>query len=141
MSRFVEITHREDFSAAHRLFSAELSEEENRALYGPCYVLHGHNYGLEITVHGPLDERTGMVMDLNVLMQSMQREIIAVVDHVYLNEDVPFLDGVIPTAENLAVAFWDRIIPHVPDGVTLRRVAVIESRANRAEYAGPGPGQ
>lgn len=137
MSRIVEITHREDFSAAHKLESPELSEQENRELYGPCYVLHGHNYGLEVTVRGPLDPRTGMVMDLNVLMQSMRRELIEVIDHRYLNEDVEFLRGVIPTAENLAVAFWERIVPHVPAGVDLRRVAVIESVANRAEYAGP----
>lgn len=139
MSRFVEITHREDFSAAHRLLSPHLDEEANRSLYGPCFVLHGHNYGLEVTVRGPLDDRTGMVMDLNVLMQSMRREVIDVVDHVYLNEDVDFLRDVIPTAENLAIAFWERLTPHVPAGIELLRVAVIESRANRAEYTGSEP--
>ena len=117
MPNYVEITHREDFSSAHRLFSPDLDEEQNKALYGPCYVLHGHNYGLEITVRGPLDPDTGMVMDLNILMQAMKRELIDVVDHVYLNEDVDFLQGIIPTSENLAVAFWERMAPHVPDSI------------------------
>ena len=133
----VQITHREDFSAAHRLFTPELDEGANRALYGPCYVLHGHNYGLEVTVAGEVDPVTGMVMDLNVLMQVMQREVIAHVEHVYLNEDVEFLAGVVPTAENLAVAFWHRIAPHLPAQARLLRVCVIESRANRADYFGP----
>ncbi len=134
------ITHREEFAAAHRLLSPHLSEQENRALYGPCYSLHGHNYGVEVSVAGAIDERTGMVMDLNRLMVLMREELVREVDHKYLNEDVAFLRGRIPTAENLAVAFWERLAPHFASGpFGLRRVRVVESAVNWAEYVGKQP--
>lgn len=137
----VEITHREDFSAAHKLASSQLSEEENREIYGPCYCLHGHNYGFEATVRGPLDRRTGMVMNLTDLMRVMREEVWDHVDHKYLNEDVPFLDDLIPTAENLAIAFWDRIQQRASElePSELVCVRVIESQANSATYLGPTP--
>lgn len=135
----VEITHREDFSAAHKLSSDALSEEENLEIYGPCNCLHGHNYGFEASVRGPLDQRTGMVMNLTDLMRVMREEIWDHVDHKYLNEDVPFLDGVIPTAENLAIAFWDRIQARATELAPsiLVRVRIIESPVNSATYEGP----
>ncbi len=139
MSRpIVEITHAEEFAAAHQLVAAHLSEEENRALYGPCFTRHGHNYVVEVVVRGPLDGPTGMVMDLNVLMRMMREELLEHVDHKDLNVDVPFLAGIVPTAENLAIAFWERLAPRLAqvEGCQLARVGVIESRANRADYCG-----
>ena len=135
----VEISHREDFSAAHRLVSSALSEDENRSLFGPCFNLHGHNYGFEATVRGPLDERTGMVMNLTDLMRIMRERIYDHVDHKYLNEDVDFLQGMIPTAENLAIAFWQRIQACAAELAPsqLVRVRIIESEVNAASYAGP----
>jgi len=135
----VQITHREEFSAAHQLASPDLSEQENRDLYGPCYTMHGHNYGLEVTVEGPVDPATGMVMNLTVLMTLMRERIFDAVDHTCLNTDVPFLAGIIPTAENLAIAFWKRLEPHM-DGANrcrLYRVRIEESQANQVEYFGP----
>jgi len=111
----VEITRREEFSAAHRLHNPELSEEENRRLYGICNNPngHGHNYAVEVTVRGPIAASTGMVMDLNRLMILLREELISQVDHRHLNHDVPFLEGVIPTAENVAVAFWNVLEPRL----------------------------
>ncbi len=135
---YVEITRREEFSAAHRLHDPRLSDEENRRLYGPCNTDHGHNYVFEVTVRGPVP-RSGMVMDLNRLMLILREEIVSVVDHRHLNRDVPFLAGVIPTAENVAVAFWRRIEPSLSafEGVRLHRVRVCESRGNFVDYHGP----
>lgn len=136
----VEITRREEFSAAHRLHNPALSDAENRELYGVCNNAngHGHNYAFEVTVRGPVPDGTGMVMDLNRLMVLLRREIVDVVDHKHLNHDVPFLAGVIPTAENVAVAFWRRLAPHVArfDGARLHRIRVWESRANFVDYHG-----
>jgi len=134
----VLITHREEFAAAHKLADPQRTEEENRLLYGPCASLHGHNYGLEVSVEGAVDPSTGMVMDLNRLMELMRREVLREVDHRYLNEDVPFLRGKIPTAENLAIAFWERLVPHFASGTArLARIRIVESAANWAEYCGP----
>lgn len=136
----VEITRREEFSAAHRLHDPALSEEENRRLYGICNNPngHGHNYALEVTVRGPVP-RSGMVMDLNRLMALLREEVIAEVDHKHLNFDVPFLAGVIPTAENVAVALWDRIAPRIEEfeGCRLHRIRLYESRDNFVDYLGP----
>lgn len=137
----VEITRREEFSAAHRLHNPALSPEENRRLYGVCNNEHGHghNYAFEVTVRGPVPSGTGMVMDLNRLMVILREEIVSIVDHKHLNHDVPFLSGVIPTAENVAVTFWRRIEPHLRPfaGVRLVRVRVYESVQNFVDYRGP----
>ncbi len=137
----LEIVHRQEFSAAHRLHSEALSVEENREAFGPCEHVHGHNYVLEVAVRGPLDPRTGMVLDLNQLSKIVTGEIIELVDHRFLNEDVPFLQDVpVFTAENLAIAFWNRIAEH-EDGwgeARLHRVRVMESEANFVDYWGPG---
>jgi 6-pyruvoyltetrahydropterin/6-carboxytetrahydropterin synthase len=135
----VEITHVQEFSAAHRLVSEHLSDEENRALYGPCYTDHGHNYVVEVTVRGPVDPRTGMVMDLNRLSRIMSERVFQRVDHRHLNRDVPFLAGTITTAENVAVAFWRELEPALRafPGCKLYRIRLHESRANKVEYYGP----
>ncbi|MBL8863889.1 MAG: 6-carboxytetrahydropterin synthase [Planctomycetes bacterium] len=133
----VQITRREEFSAAHRLHDPALSAAENRRLYGPCNTDHGHNYAFEVTVSGPVP-RSGMVLDLNALRSILREEIVSIVDHQHLNRDVPFLAGVIPTAENVAVAFWERIAPRLApfEGVRLVSLRVYESRDNFVEYRG-----
>jgi 6-pyruvoyltetrahydropterin/6-carboxytetrahydropterin synthase len=135
----LEITHVQEFSAAHRLVSTSLSEAENRELYGPCYADHGHNYVLEVTVRGDVDPRTGMVMDLNRLSRLIVERVIQRVDHRHLNHDVPFLAGTITTAENVAVAIWREIDPHLASypGCKLHRIRLRESRVNRVDYYGP----
>jgi 6-pyruvoyltetrahydropterin/6-carboxytetrahydropterin synthase len=138
MPPIVEITHREEFSSAHRLFDPKLSEAENRRLYGICFRDHGHNYALEVTVAGALPA-SGMVMDLKALGTIVQERIISRVDHLHLNHDVPFLAGSIPTAEVLAVAFWgeiERDLKAYP-GCRLHRIRVYESRNNFVDYLGP----
>ncbi len=137
----ITITRRVEFSAAHRLHSPELSDEENVRVYGVCNNLkgHGHNYAIEVTVTGALPSRTGMLMDLKDLKEILQRVIHGPCDHKHLNHDVPMLEGVIPTAENLAIAFWGVIAPELSafPGVVLHRVRVIESRDNFVDYDGP----
>lgn len=137
---YVEITRREEFSASHRLHNPALGDEENRRLYGPCNNPngHGHNYAVEVTVRGRVPAPTGMVIDLNRLMVIVREELIAEVDHKHLNHDVAFLEGVIPTAENVAVAFWGRLEPRLKGfaGCRLHRVRVYESRNNFVDYLG-----
>lgn len=135
----VEITRREEFSAAHRLHDPALSEAENRALYGVCNNPrgHGHNYAFEVTVRGVVPSN-GMVMDLNRLMVLLREEIVSQVDHKHLNHDVAWLADVNPTAENVAVAFWDRLEPRLRgfEGCRLHRIRVYESRNNFVDYLG-----
>jgi len=139
MEDAVYLTRRLEFCAGHRLHNPALSAEENRALYGACNNPngHGHNYVLEVTVRGPIDARTGMVIELGALRRLVEEAVVDAVDHRNLNVDVPFLEGVIPTAENLAVRFWRRLEEALGEA-TLHRVRVYESSDSFAEYLGFG---
>jgi 6-pyruvoyltetrahydropterin/6-carboxytetrahydropterin synthase len=128
----VLVSRRETFNAAHQLRDPRLSDDENRRLFGKCVSLHGHNYVLDVVVAGKIDNATGYVMDLKQLSDVMCTQIIADVDHCNLNTDVPWLEGLIPTAENLAVAFWERLAAGLPDGL-LRSVRVSETDKNWAQ--------
>jgi 6-pyruvoyltetrahydropterin/6-carboxytetrahydropterin synthase len=128
----VSVSRRESFNAAHQLCDPALSDDENRRLFGKCVNLHGHNYFLDVVVAGEIDDATGYVWDLKQLSDVMRRQIIQEVDHRNLNTDVPWLKGRIPTAENLALAFWERLQPELPEGL-LRSVRVSETDKNWAE--------
>ncbi|MCX7929214.1 MAG: 6-carboxytetrahydropterin synthase [Chlorobi bacterium] len=133
----VYVTRRATFSASHRLYNPLLSDEENERIFDKCNNPrgHGHNYVLEVTVRGVPDPMTGYVIDLKRLRDIIEEHIISKVDHKHLNEDVDFLRGIIPTAENLAWAFWRILETKIPSG-TLHSVAVYESENNFVEYRG-----
>jgi 6-pyruvoyltetrahydropterin/6-carboxytetrahydropterin synthase len=131
-STTVLVSRRESFNAAHELRDPARSDEENRRLFGKCANLHGHNYILEVVVAGEVQDETGYVLDLKQLSDVISRRVIQDVDHRNLNTDVPWLRGRIPTAENLALAFWERIRSELPEGM-LRSVRVWETDKNWAE--------
>ena len=131
-STTVLVSRRESFNAAHQLRDPRLSDRENQRLFGKCANLHGHNYVLEVVVAGEIDQATGYVLDLKQLSDVISRRIIQDVDHRNLNTDVPWLEGRIPTAENLALAFWERIRSELEEG-SLRSVRLWETDKNWAE--------
>ena len=137
MAATVYLTRRVTFSASHRLHSPELDEAENKAIFGKCNNLHGHghNYSLEVTVHGTVDPTTGMVMNLTDLKHAMETEILDRVDHKHLNLDVPIFEEIIPTAENMAVVFWHLLEKVLPNGF-LYEVRLQETENNVAVYRG-----
>jgi 6-pyruvoyltetrahydropterin/6-carboxytetrahydropterin synthase len=99
----VRLSRRYTFAASHRLHSPALSDEENRVVYGKCNnpLGHGHNYGVELTVRGPVDAVTGRVVDLATLDALAEKEILAPFRYRNLNEEVPLFRQVVPTTENL----------------------------------------
>ena len=129
----VLVSRRETFNAAHQLTDPGLSDAENRRVYGKCANLHGHNYVLEVVVTGQI-QPTGYVLDLKHLSDVISRRIIADVDHRNLNTDVPWLEGLIPTAENLAAAFWERLRSELPAG-SLRSLRLWETDKNWVEVS------
>ena len=133
----VYLTRRTTFSAAHRLWSNHLTEEENIALYDKCANPngHGHNYILEVTVRGNPEPRTGMVLNLTDLKQIINEHVIDWVDHKHLNYDVPWLEGSIPTTEMLVIKFWERLEGALPQGL-LYEVKLYETDNNIACYRG-----
>ncbi len=135
----VRITTRAHFSAAHRLHSAARDAEWNRRVFGKCNNPHGHGhtYGLEVTVEGPVQPETGWVMDFADLKRVVADRVVRPCDRRNLNVDVPFLAGVNPTAENIAVKIWDELAPAVAPA-RLARVVLHETERNRVVYEGPG---
>jgi len=131
----VLVTRRVHFAAGHRLLNPEFSEELNRRVFGGCYNRHGHNYDLEVTVEGEVDPETGYVIDLGDLKRRLHEIVVDDVDHKFLNDEVGWLEGVNPTAENLVVQIWKRLHGQL-DGLRLVNVKLWETPRNIAEYKG-----
>ena len=134
----VYVTRQVHFNAAHRLHNPAFSQKWNEKRYGRCTNphWHGHNYVLEVTVGGVPDPETGYIIDLARLKRILHRFVVDRCDHRNLNEEVDFLRGVIPSAENLVVAFWREIEPHIKAG-RLHRIRLYETPRNYADYFGP----
>ncbi len=133
------ITRKVEFSASHVCRRADLSEEENRRLYGDEANPqgHGHNFVAEITLEGDPDPVTGMVYDLKSLNEVIQREIVEIYDHRFLNREAPPFDQVVPTPENIAREIWRRLAPHFRQtGARLHRVRLQETDDFYVEYFG-----
>jgi len=131
------LTRRYRFSASHRLHSAEMSEAENRRVYGKCNnpYGHGHNYALEVTVGGQVDARTGMVCNLVELDEAVSREVLERFGHENLNCLETF-QHVVPTTENLCTEIY-RLLERGFRAATLEKVRLEETRMNSFEYFGP----
>lgn len=136
--KLVYITRRMDFNAAHRLHRADWTEEQNEAMFGKCANRnwHGHNFELYVTVKGTPDPLTGFIMDLKKIKSLVQREVIDHLDHKNLNMDVPFLQGIMPSIENLAMAIWDILKDKLDEGCQLHSIRIRETRNNFVEYFG-----
>ncbi len=125
------------FNAAHRVHNPALSDEENVRLFGKCNNpnWHGHNYTLDVSVRGAIDPRTGYVHDLGLLRDIVMERVVDRIDHKNLNLDVPFMQGVNPTSENIIVAIWRELVPAIAPA-TLVRLVLWETANNYVEYTG-----
>ena len=133
----VTATRRVRFNAAHRVFNPSFSDEQNERTFGKCNNpnWHGHNYVLEVSVEGEPDKETGYVLDLSKLNDIVEEHIVSRVDHKNLNLDVPFMKGIIPTAENIVIEFWKILEPAVSPA-KLTKLLLRETENNHVEYTG-----
>jgi 6-pyruvoyltetrahydropterin/6-carboxytetrahydropterin synthase len=132
----VSLVRRESFSAAHRLWADALSEEENHRLYGPCARPHGHghNFDLEVSLKGPIDPVTGVIVNLADLRDTIRSRIIDHVDQRHLNYDCALTADINPTVENLVVRFWDTLVEVYGD--LLHELRLRETASNWTVYRG-----
>ena len=132
----VYLTRRERFSAAHRLWSESLTDEQNHALYGPCAreYGHGHNYVIEVTLRGGVDPVTGVIVNLTQVRDAIKELIIEDTDHRHLNHSSELCRGINPTAENLVVRFWQ--VLHQRFGGLMHEVRLRETDKNWVSYRG-----
>ncbi len=126
-----------EFSASHRYYRDEWPEEKNRRVFGACAYPngHGHNYLLEVTVDGPVDPVTGMVINL-VDLKAVVEEVLEEFDHKHLNKDMAYFRERIPTSENLAVTLWGLIERRLTAPARLARLRLHEDEDLSVEYRG-----
>ena len=135
----IYITRKFHFSASHRMYKPELSDEENFELYGLCSNPngHGHNYVLKVTVAGEPDPELGYVMDLKELKKLVEESVIEKVDHRNFNADVDFMKGIIPTSENIVRKIWDQLENKINNNRrNLYSLKLFETENNMVEYRG-----
>lgn len=132
------LTRHEHFNAAHKLYNPAWTEEKNVAVFGKCANSnwHGHNYELIVTIKGEIDPDTGFLMDAKKLSQILQDYVTEKLDHRNLNLDVDFMLGKLASTENLAIAIWQQITPHLPTNVKLHCVKLYETPRICVEYFG-----
>ena len=135
----IYVTRRERFSAAHRMFRADWTDEKNEKVFGKCSNpnWHGHNYVLWVTVKGKPSPEHGFVMNINILKQIILEKVINKIDHKNINLEVVFMKGRLATTENLAIAIWDEIKPSIEkEGAVLHCIKIEETENNSIEYYG-----
>ena len=133
----IAVSRRYQFAAAHVLRQPAWSAADNERTYGKCANAngHGHNYGLEVTVTGPVDPETGRIIEPEFLDEIVHRRVLERFDHRMLNEDPLFQDAV-PTAENIAAAVYGQLEGALggPPEVRLLRVRIVETQRNYFDY-------
>ena len=141
----VYLTRRYRFCASHRLHNEALTDEANLRIYGKCDSPfgHGHNYALEVTVKGPIDQETGMVFDLVALDGIVEKEVLECFDYTNLNLDVEYFRSRVPTTENVCERIYHLLDGKLQGGgplhvASLARVRLEETSSNFFEYEGPG---
>lgn len=133
----VKVSRKAHFNAAHRLYRADWSFEQNEKTFGKCNnpSYHGHNYDLIVSVTGEIDRETGYVMDMKVLKDLIKVHVEDVMDHKNLNLEVEEFKAMNPTAENIAVVIFDRLRPHIESDKELE-VVLYETPRNFVTYSG-----
>ncbi len=134
----VYITRIEHFNAAHKLFNPAWSREKNEEVFGKCANenWHGHNFELYITIKGTPDPETGFVYDVKKLSILVKEHVIEKLDHKNLNVDVDFMEGKICSIENLVIAIWEQLTPHLPKIIQLHSLKLYETPRIFTEYFG-----
>ena len=110
------ITKKYHFCASHKYGNADWSEEKNLEVFGKDYNTHGHNYILEVSVTGPIDQGSGWLVDLKKLGQIVKKYVVNVLDHSQIEEDIEWFKGKQPSSENILVWAWDEIAPRLERG-------------------------
>ena len=135
----IYITRRERFSAAHRMFRQEWSDEKNFQVFGKCSNpnWHGHDYVLYVTIKGEPSVETGFFMNISDLKDIIREKVVERLDHRNINTEVGFMKGKVATTENLAIAIWDELKPAIEEaGAELHSIKIQETENNTIEYYG-----
>ena len=133
----ISVTRKSHFNAAHRLNNPKWSEEKNEEFFGLCNNknYHGHNYELDVTVSGEIDEESGYLVDMKELSDIIESKIESRFDHKNLNLDTEEFRELNPTAENIAIVIWNILREKIPKKFLLS-IKLYETPRNFVEYSG-----
>ena len=133
----VTVSRKAHFNAAHKLFRPDWSDAKNKEVFGKCANenYHGHNYELIVSLTGEISKETGYVYDLGKLKNIIKKEVEDYLDHKNLNLDIDDFKSSNPSAENIAVLIYNRLIPHFDDNYELK-ITLYETPRNFVEYSG-----
>ncbi len=131
----ITVCRKEHFNAAHKLSNPNWSKEKNEQYYGKCSNehFHGHNYDLIIKVTGEIDPETGYVIDMKYLSEVVRINILDKFDHKNLNMDTEEFKNLIPSAENMAVVFYNILKSQLGNNYDLK-IILYETERNFVEY-------
>ncbi|NBO57343.1 MAG: 6-carboxytetrahydropterin synthase [Chitinophagia bacterium] len=132
------LTRKEHFNAAHKLYNPSWTREKNEEVFGKCANenWHGHNFELYVTVKGQPNPDTGFIVDAKELSSIIKEYVVDLLDHRNLNLDVPFMAGRLCSIENLVDGIWNQLLPHIPNGVSLHCIKLVETPRIFVEYYG-----
>ena len=131
------ITKQFKFCAAHKYWNDSWSNDKNYEVFGDDIKVHGHNYVLDITITGPINEDSGFIFDIQELKKIVDKNVISVLDHSQIQEDVKWFEGKQPSTENLVLFIWESISQHIKTPAKLHKIKLRETPTIFTEYYGP----
>ena len=131
------ITKQYKFCAAHRYWNADWSEVRNKKVFDKDIYVHGHNYLLNITIAGPIDEKSGFIINLKSLNQLVNNNVISILDHCQVEKDIRWFENRQPSTENMVIFIWNQISDKIPSGASLYCIKLRETPTMFTEYYGP----
>ena len=131
------ITKQYKFCAAHRYWNDDWTDEKNQDVFGKDIYVHGHNYLLNITIAGPIDEKSGFIINLKSLNQLVNNNVISILDHCQVEKDIRWFENRQPSTENMVIFIWNQISDKIPSGASLYCIKLRETPTMFTEYYGP----
>ena len=131
------ITKQYKFCAAHQYWNSEWSEEKNKNIFGKDIYIHGHNYILDVTISGTIDEASGFIINLKTLNQLVEDNILNVLDHSQIEKDISWFNNRQPSTENMVKFIWEQIANHISSPAKLHSIKLQETPTIYTEYYGP----
>ena len=135
--RMPHITKQFKFCAAHKYWNDNWSDEKNKEIFEDDIRIHGHNYELDITISGIPSEDSGFIVNISELKKIVDKNVISILDHSQINEDVLWFKNKQPSTENLVIFIWEQIIPHINGKMKLHKIKLRETPTIFTEYYGP----
>ena len=130
------LTKQYKFCAAHRYWNSNWSDEKNDQIFGEDVRIHGHNYILDITIFGPIDDDSGFIINLFELNKIIKLHVLDVMDHSQIQLDIPWFESKQPSTENMVVFIWEQIVTKIPNPAKLNSIKLRETPTIFTEYFG-----